>query len=327
MDPNIPLLWRSLLAVFVVPTVGYSFNDRDDWAIRGFLDSRHNNALVRAAAIRYCGKNHGYAEYLMSHYREDFVIRLRQELLYVNGLTEQERAEWLSSLAQVQAPAEAQTPVQTPVEAEAEVQDPDSVTFMEDYISGIVPDLSKYPVVEPTMLSLETAEELAELVECVICQEDKPKMEFNTTNCGHHFCHGCIVRHIKSKEMRRAPCPLCRQNIETLETKDSDHFENIYDQFSSTAYMLKECSQMEFGNFDFVEGLTITAAIHKFCMRFEHKNKLMADIDSSTSHEEVVMHLWQFIMISGSIPAPQNHLDLHFLDEFEFHPEALMNFP
>lgn len=222
-DPNIPLLWVSLIVTFVIPKIGSVFEERDDWAIMGFLDSMRNSALVRVAAIHYCGLNHGPADYLMHHYRKDFVTRLHQELVYVNGLTEEERTEWLSRLTV------------------AEVADPDTVTFVEDRTPSVGPDHSRYPVVEQTMLCLETAEELAGLVECVICQEDKPKIEFNTTNCGHHFCHGCIVQHITSKNMQRAPCPLCRKNIETLEVRDSDHFENIYNHFSATAYILKEC--------------------------------------------------------------------------------------
>jgi hypothetical protein len=301
----------------VIPTIGSTFDERDEWAIVGFLSIRNNDSLLRAAAIQYCGVNHGLAAYVMHHYRNAFVDRLYRELAYVNMLDEQGRMQWLSALNGV-----ASNPASDPALDPA--SDPDTVTFIEDRTSDLEPNCESYPVVEPEFLCLETAEELSELLECVICHEDKAKFAFNTTNCGHSFCHGCIVRHIQSKELHRAQCPLCRNAITSLEVKDTDHYENIIDHFSTTAYILKECSQMEFGNCNYVKGLTVSEAIHKFFIRFESNTEFMTMVNASTSYYEEALNIWKYIILCG--PIQENHTDPHYLDDFDFHPDLLLNF-
>ena len=60
---------------------------------------------------------------------------------------------------------------------------------------------------------------------CPICFEDKPIEEHCTTQCGHLFCNGCIIKHA-ILQYKRSPayirsnfscsCPYCRAEITTL---------------------------------------------------------------------------------------------------------------
>lgn len=78
-------------------------------------------------------------------------------------------------------------------------------------------------VVHSQIFCLETAEELAEHVECGICLDSEVKvLTMVETNCNHSFCYGCITRHMDSEKFaHRAPdCPMCRSKITILTTKD-----------------------------------------------------------------------------------------------------------
>ena len=69
---------------------------------------------------------------------------------------------------------------------------------------------------------LETAEELAEEVECNICLSTCTVIDMVETNCSHVFCKNCVCSHLDTPKFRyRTPdCPLCRAPIEILTTKD-----------------------------------------------------------------------------------------------------------
>jgi hypothetical protein len=46
-------------------------------------------------------------------------------------------------------------------------------------------------------------------LECVICQEEKPKKNLvETTCCSNQYCEGCLKRWVDSKDNRS--CPTCR---------------------------------------------------------------------------------------------------------------------
>jgi hypothetical protein len=87
------------------------------------------------------------------------------------------------------------------------------------------------PLIEPIILCLETAMELSELTECLICYDEKPILSFDTTNCGHTFCHECICRHLDSSK-NGPTCPSCRTIVETLEVKDVENYDDIIKRYA-----------------------------------------------------------------------------------------------
>jgi len=312
-DPDIKRLWKDLMVEFVIPAIDSTLTERDEWAIIGFLASKYDDSVLRAAAIQYCGTNHGSASYIMCHYRNEFVSRVYRELAYVNLLDEHGRTQWISLLD---------------VEDSVDIDDPDTVTFIEDRVGSFKPILTEYPVIDSMIICLETGTEIADLRECVICHDDKMTIAFDTTNCGHHFCHGCIVQHIESKEMKSAACPLCRQPISSLEVKDVENLEDLHNRFSSTAFILKDCSQMAFGSLDFVKDKTIEQSIDEFRNHFISNTELVAEINSATTDFEKAEHIWRFVILiqEMDIPQPNNssylgdesYLDLSLLDSFTF---------
>jgi len=102
--------------------------------------------------------------------------------------------------------------------------------FDDEYEESGVEEAPRYHI-EPMMLVLETAAELSHIMECVVCLDEKSAIHFDTTNCGHSFCHSCICRHIDSS--RNGPsCPNCRTIIRTLEVKDVENYEEIFQKYS-----------------------------------------------------------------------------------------------
>jgi len=91
-----------------------------------------------------------------------------------------------------------------------------------------IPDY--HPMIEPLILCLETARELSELKECVVCLDEKTAIHFDTTNCGHSFCHDCICHHLDTSK-NGPTCPNCRTMICTLEVKDIENYDDIVKRY------------------------------------------------------------------------------------------------
>jgi hypothetical protein len=103
--------------------------------------------------------------------------------------------------------------------------------FDDEYEESGLEQAPKYHI-EPMMLVLETAAELSHTIECVVCLDEKSAIHFDTTNCGHSFCHSCICRHIDSS--RNGPsCPNCRTMIRTLEVKDIENYDDIFNKYGT----------------------------------------------------------------------------------------------
>jgi hypothetical protein len=87
-------------------------------------------------------------------------------------------------------------------------------------------------VVEPMLLCLETEEELQQETFCAICLENYKKLEIVTTNCNHEFCNGCMCNHLDYQCSKENPtCPMCRTTVKTLEIKDADFYDNLYERY------------------------------------------------------------------------------------------------
>ena len=210
-DPSIWNLWRTLVSTFVIPRLGSSFTETDKWTVTGFIACNYDSRVTRATAIKYTKTNYGLSGHVTDCYRLNLYDRLVSELQYVNMLDDISR-EWWSLGFVDESIFESRT----------------------DLDAMIFPDSSSFnPVIHVVSSSLisATAVELTRLTECVICQEDMPMIDFNTTNCGHSFCHTCICRHIQSKGSVRANCPLCRTEITHLQTREVVNLEELDNLF------------------------------------------------------------------------------------------------
>ena len=55
-------------------------------------------------------------------------------------------------------------------------------------------------------------------IECPVCYQDIPFEHCVRIQCGHSFCYKCILQVMKQTSCR---CPMCRANIEQIETNSS----------------------------------------------------------------------------------------------------------
>ena len=83
--------------------------------------------------------------------------------------------------------------------------------------------------IQPIMLCTEQYNELQQEEECPICLTDQKKFDTLITNCNHSFCKDCVMKSISlSKNARKSlSCPLCRCNVDTLETTNVEEYNNL----------------------------------------------------------------------------------------------------
>jgi ssRNA-specific RNase YbeY (16S rRNA maturation enzyme) len=115
-----------------------------------------------------------------------------------------------------------------------------------------------YTQIEPMMLCLETAEELSAVFECTVCLEEKSAIHFDTTNCGHSFCHSCICHHLDTSK-NGSTCPNCRTMIRTLEVKDAENYDDIVKRYVTKEQQVSQFIPEEENEFDWLtpSGITI----------------------------------------------------------------------
>jgi len=87
--------------------------------------------------------------------------------------------------------------------------------------------------IQPIMLCTEQSYELEEQEECPICLTDQKKHDILITNCNHSFCKDCVVKSLDmSKNARKQlSCALCRSQVKSLETKNVEEYNKIYDLY------------------------------------------------------------------------------------------------
>ena len=87
--------------------------------------------------------------------------------------------------------------------------------------------------IQPIMLCAEQYDELQEQEECPICLTDQKKHDIIITNCNHSFCKDCVVKSLDmSKNARKQlSCALCRSQVHSLETKNVEEYNKIYDLY------------------------------------------------------------------------------------------------
>lgn len=104
--------------------------------------------------------------------------------------------------------------------------------------------------VSSQIFCLDTAEELAELTECIICFESDTKvLNMVETNCNHSFCHGCITKHMDNPKFDTCPpnCPMCRGTLTLLTTKDVEILTDLEQRYErKTPYVPEEEDDEEY---------------------------------------------------------------------------------
>lgn len=96
-------------------------------------------------------------------------------------------------------------------------------------------------IIHPLLICLETANELQEEVFCAICLDSHKKMDILVTNCQHEFCKKCMCDYLDSDYLnnqndgrnRMPTCSMCRRTITTLETKDVEHYDELYERYTN----------------------------------------------------------------------------------------------
>ena len=291
-DPRIWQLWQSLVVTFLIPKIGSLFTIHDKWTILGFLSSEYPEDVVRATAYRLTKKNYGQASYVQHHYRNDLFDYLIVQLESISVLPADMLDQWISMFTRETVPIEEPVPMQ--------VEDPDSVTWIEDRIPAPIVVEPSYPIIDAFMLCLETQSDLQEHFECAICQEDTPILDCNTTNCGHSFCHKCITHHMVIKGKQRPPCPLCRTLITSLEIKDVEHFSDVENTFGRTACIIKDCVNSIFPE---LEPLSYRVMSHNGLIDMiidkVNNDHLSHSVYSSKTILEQAETLWRYIWTNG----------------------------
>jgi len=277
--------WNTLVHIFIVPKIGSVFSLQDKWMIYGYFVE--NERWMSSTCNRMTNSISPSSRWARRHLFE-YMCR---QLEHVSSLSPHMRNQWI-----LQQRGET-------------VEDPD---FVEDRTPTPIQVVTSYPIIDATILNLETEEELREPMECVICQEDKPTLNFNTTNCGHTFCHPCIKRHIGSKGKQKPSCPLCRTPITSLETKDVENFRDVIHCFGQTASILKDCmarlgvigyspnNEEPFGPYTHHQLMAdLSRILHDEFDTDERDRKTLSDVFKQNTDLEKVVALWRYLWTRG----------------------------
>jgi hypothetical protein len=163
-----------------------------------------------------------------------------------------------------------------------------------DVIDIPLPSDPVHNVVIPSLLCLETPEELGEMVTCAICYEDKTRFQFDSMKCSHEFCHDCLVSHIQKKGWEHnVTCPMCRENVDSVITRDPEYFQEYYCKFSRCSGFLKDAMVATFGDDQFQELCKISYCdndfIHMLLENFSDHELYLRVRESDSDEEKAVM--------------------------------------
>ena len=166
-----------------------------------FLQEEVPHHLVVAIAIRFCNLEYSYTSTF-----DDIIQSIYHglNLVYSDMENEEEISEMLNQ--------------------SIEMIDPDQA--MEE-------DVPKQWTIEPFLLCLETVDDLKDDMFCSICLDNHAKLSTVTTNCGHEFGKVCMCSHLDHQlsNNRNPTCPMCRTEVRTLEIKDADFYDELYERY------------------------------------------------------------------------------------------------
>ena len=210
------------------------------------------------------------------------------------------------------------------------INDNDNTTHIENHIENIMfPEDPVHIVITPTMLCMETGEELSQMEYCSICREDKVKIEFNELSCNHEFCHSCIVSYIEYIGWEHmSTCPLCRKPFDIIHIRDFDNYQEIHDKFNRASGFLKDAMVASFGNEQFVlwcqssytNESMIRVLLENFC-----DPDLRERVDNTESEEEKARMLRDYAYINAQNMMEDDDGDDEIINMMEDESEIMNN--
>jgi hypothetical protein len=306
-DHRIKGAYLHLIVTWVLPRIGYEFTQEDHASLFTYLGYTIPRILLYAVGSHYCQTRK--TDFVQTH-ASRICEKVSNEHAHINTLNETQRDEWCIDMIGMPYRAfvtpDPDSVMTLPDEDDTLEEDNnlEVVTFFEDRTPVEVTPY--HPVVQPFLLCLESAEELAQLTECVICQEDQAMIHMTTTNCGHLFCHTCMCLHIESKAETPA-CPLCRSAVTSLDIKDVEALNTIDERFSRTAAILKDCSVWLFND---PMWAPFETSIQRLLEELKQHTGLVERINCAPTHMEKAEHIWRFCRFTPTE-------DVHSLDDFE----------
>lgn len=102
-----------------------------------------------------------------------------------------------------------------------------------------------------------------ERVDCSICWKTLGKVGRVVTNCGHHFCMDCMMKHTNSNVDSKNKCPMCRQEL--------------YKEKPKYNFMIQ------------MNGADVNLADHLSARDYEYFTELMESIPEGNVHEQAIV--------------------------------------
>lgn len=271
-DPRIVAAIHSLIVKFVVPIIGGEFTDVFRNTIHNYLMNEFPRPLLFAIGVQYSGVRRKGP---ISLFIERIIYKLAAELAHANQLSPIDLNEWSICIMGM---------------SYSEYLDSLDIDFgwYEDRTPTVI---YQHPVFDIHLVHAELDESI---MECVICQEDKPRGLFVKTQCDHSFCHSCTISLLLSKGVQRVCCPLCRADIYSLETTGQKEYEELNNQFSQTGALLKDCSLAAFGN-SMWHWRSCSKTIDMFLEEYAEHKDLVKIVNEATTEQEKAEYIWDFI--------------------------------
>lgn len=232
-DPEIKDAWIDVLGIGNPHLVNYTKEDFREQS--RFLASDLSNRIVRAMAIQFCGARFTDSAYAL--YEKIFIsIKVKYTQWNTQWLTDSDDDLGGSiEIIDVVDINESYTRDAAPATPTSDTTDNWRVQQM-DYPVMYFPQMTNKNTiwtVQPMMLCLETSDELAVEVDCPICLDAIKQIQTLTTNCQHVFCKDCLCKHLDNTRVDASPaCPMCRTTIKTVEIKDIDFYDELYDKYT-----------------------------------------------------------------------------------------------
>jgi hypothetical protein len=271
-DPRIVAAIHSLIVQFIVPIIGGEFTDFIRGVIHSHLMNQFPRPLLFAIGVQYSGVGRKGP---LSLFIERITDKLAAELAHANQLSPNDLNEWAICIMGI-----SYSEYLDSLDSEFE--------WYEDRTPTVV---CQHPAFDIRLVHTESDESS---MECVICQEDKHNSLFVKTQCGHSFCHSCTTSLLLSKGVNRACCPLCRVEIDSLETIGEKEYDELTAQFSQTGALLKDCSLAAFGK-SIWHWRSCSKTIDMFLVEYAEHEEFVKIVNEATTEQEKAEYIWDFI--------------------------------
>lgn len=283
-DPRIVAAIHSLIAQFIVPIIGGEFTDFIRGVIHSHLMNQFPRPLLIAIGVQYSrvGRKSSIPLFI-----ERVTDKLAAELSHANQLSPNDLNEWAICIMGV-----SYSEYLVNLHSEFERYEDDSeLEWYEDRTPTVI---CRHPAFDIRVVDSPSDKPV---LECVICQEDKPSSLFVKTQCHHSFCNSCTTSLLLSQGVKRACCPLCRFEIVSLETMGEKEYEELNNQFSQTGALLKDCSLAAFGE-SIWHWRSCKETIDMFLVEYADHEEFVKMVNQATTEYEQANIIWEHIRLT-----------------------------